>query len=315
MKSFCSLIVIFILTMSSCVNEEDYFYPEKMDVTINGGIENINSKLSYITTLDSTSFHFSWSANDQVSLIIDDNSTNNTNNEFIVTTADVYSPMYGTVTEWKGNCNIFAVYPYNSEGYSLIGRANNKSLAISADLQQISVGNGNDRINNGLMVAYLKSVAFDNLLFQTLRFEQTMCFIQLLVINIPATEHITSIGLEDESCKIPIKWNFNILSSSYQSLPDSTSSQLYANVQKSLSGIPTLINFAMIPFNFGNPNIGGTGKLSVYIETTNLEGSVKSYMVKDLERINFARNTIYKISSSLKGLTGLPVTDNHQRIK
>lgn len=315
MKSFCSLIVIFILTMASCVNEEDYFYPEKRDVTINGGIENINTKLSYITTLDSTIFHFSWSANDQVSLIINDNSPNNTNNEFIVTTADIYSPMYGTVTEWKGKCNIFAVYPYNSEGYSLIGRADNKSLSISADSQQISVGNGNDRIHNGLLVAYLKSVACDSLLSQTLRFEQTMCFIQFLVINIPATEHITSIGLEDESCKIPIKWNFNILSSSYQSLPDSTSSQLYANVQKSLSGIPTLINFAMIPFNFGNPTIGGTGKLSVYIETTNREGSVKSYLVKNLERINFERNTIYKMFSSLKGLKGVPVTDNHQRIK
>lgn len=43
MKSFCSLIVIFILTMASCVNEEDYFYPEKRDVTINGGIEKLNS--------------------------------------------------------------------------------------------------------------------------------------------------------------------------------------------------------------------------------------------------------------------------------
>lgn len=315
MKSFCSLIVIFVLTMSSCVNEEDYFYPEKMEVTINGGIENKLTKLLYVPTVDSTSYHFSWSASDQVSLIINDNSPYNTNNEFIVTTADIFSPMYGTVTEWKGKCNIYALYPYKKNGYHLTGSSDNKSLAISADLQQISTENNKDWINNGLMVAHLKSVACDSLLFQTLRFEQTMCFLKLLVIDIPATERIVSIGLEDESCKIPIKWNFNIWSSSYQSLPDSTSSQLYADVQKSRSGIPTIISLSMIPFNYGNSTIGGTGKLSVYVETTNRQGSVKSYKVKDLERINFERNTIYEISASLKGLTGVPVTANHQRIK
>jgi hypothetical protein len=314
MKRFYFIILVCVITLSSCVKDDDSLSQKEMQVTLNGCIEDNQTKIAYVPTEDSTSFHFIWSANDKVSIIINDNSSYNTNNEFLVTKADIYSPIYGTVTKWESKRNLFAVYPFNNNGYEIVEHVEDPELVISADSQQISVGNGSDRIKNGLMVAYLKSVECDSLINQTLNFEQTMCFIKLSVIDIPATEHITAVGLEDEtSSKIPIKWSFRIWSSEYQSLPDSTSSQLYVTVQKSLPGIPTIITFALIPFNYGDPNIGGTGRLSIYVETTNRQGSVKSYMIKDLERMNFVRNIMYEMSASLKGLTGIPVTANHQR--
>lgn len=314
MRKICAVPLLCVITIVSCIDEDDYYSPIKLQITINGVIEDNHTKLLFVPSDDSTSFHFIWSESDKVSLIIKDNSPYNTNNEFSVTTSETSSPMYGTITKWKDKRDVFAIYPYNKE-YSIINHAENPELVISVDNQHVSVTNGSDRIKNGLMVAYLKSVACDSLLNKTLRFEQTKCFIRLSITDIPSTEHVTAFGLEDESSKIPIKWNFSIWGSSYQGLPDSTSSQLYATIHKSLSGIPTITNLAMIPFDYGNSTIGGTGEMSVYVETTSIQGSIKSYKVKNLERINYERNTLYEMSASLKDLTGVHVTTNHQRLK
>src|SRR5574344_624689 len=301
-----SIIGLSALTAISCDKQNDAdMIPSgtRVNVTIKGGVQEAGTKVTY-TPNGTTKYDFTWSVDDKVSLIVNDRGVENTNNEYTATTAAKSSPFTGSVTTWSDSKNVYSVFPYNNAtAYTITGAedASTAPVALSLLNRSVVAGDGEGKYANTYMTASAANITADGLSSMTLNYHQVMSIVKLSITGVKSGETVTAVGMEFPIAKIPTSAAVT-LSDGVISSVSSSSTALYSKVTGATAATATTVDFALFPHDYTSEGVE-TDKLKFYVETTDGSNIVKSYLIKNIDRKAFLRNTIYTLSGDLTSLT------------
>ncbi len=249
-----------------------------IDVVINTEAPSA-TKVSYTSNSDGSEFAFSWHSGDEISVAVPA-ASGNTNNKFTAEASSSTANLSGQLASWEDACDLYAIFPYKSTGYSV---SSSGTFTHSLASQTVDASS-NNAFENSLMVAVADdatAVSDDDYYIPTLSFQQVMSFYQLSLKDIPTGETIVEIGLEASNNLFVESATVDLTTAA---LSNKTMTSAISASVSNASGTTATLNFALFPVDLSSQSI------TMYIKTMTGDG-YNEYSKEFTPAANFERNT------------------------
>lgn len=296
MKNIHYLALLSVAGFFSACTETIEERPESgmlIDAVVSGGVYDTETRVTYDPNSDNSAYIASWREGDEISLFIP-NTANNDNRKFTVATTAKTSNISGKIATWEGEKNVYALYPFDANGYKF--SASSETIHCDNSTQKIDAYADNV-YPNGLMVAVAANATAtsrSNYNIGELNFKQVMSLFKLKLKDIPVGERITAMGFKMKE-QLLVE-SANIDPTTGKITPHTKAHSISATVKNQVGSIASL-NFAMLPADL-------TGKpIVLHITTENNEAISKEYTYAFAEGLNFETNRCIDNNAGARSLT------------
>ncbi|MFR9500462.1 MAG: leucine-rich repeat domain-containing protein [Rikenellaceae bacterium] len=257
------------------------------------------TKVSYTSNSDGSEFAFSWNSGDEISVAVPA-ASDNTNSKFTAESSTSTANLSGQVVSWEGSCDLYAIFPYKSSGYSV---SSSGTFTHSLASQTVDASSNNS-FENSLMVAVASdatAVSDEDYYIPTLSFQQVMSFYQLSLKDIPTDETIVEIGFEASNNIFVESATVDLTSAE---LSNKTMTSAISASVSNTSGTTATLNFALFPVDLSSQSV------TMYVKTMTTDG-YNQYSKEFNPAANFERNTFIHHGEelSLSDFDGSEVAD------
>ncbi len=296
-KFACIFFLLFLFV--SCNKEEmldnaPEFTPKIVNVSFKVAVDQ-KTKISY--DQDEDKFNPSWIKGEQVSIVADLKKKDDITAKFKVESGGRNAILGGDISNWAGNADLYAIYPYRDDYYGHkdgVFTVKVPSQTINAK-KPAAAGSLtlDDSMENSVLIAKASNARFineDSISAKDMEFKQVMSFLRFTLVH--EGHELKRITLRSKSNKFFTEANISVGDSvKYAYVESSKTEEIYSdNIIPDASGT-SIINFALLPTKIDD--------LEIEIQTIcNKESYIYTKTVDN--SIDFKRNQFNYFGDALK---------------